>query len=69
MKKLASFALAFALCAACAAPVLADETKTTIITTTIASTYTVDIPANTAIALAESIAEPPPSAISASPCD
>ena len=50
MKKLASFALAFALCAACAAPVLAEETKTTIITTSINPTYTVDIPANTAIA-------------------
>ena len=32
MKKLASLALAFAPCAACAAPVLADETKTTTIT-------------------------------------
>ena len=49
MKKLASLALAFALCAACAAPVLADETKTTTITTTINPTYTVVIPAATNI--------------------
>ena len=49
MKKLASLAFAFALCAACAAPVLADETKTTTITTTINPTYTVVIPAATNI--------------------
>lgn len=49
MKKLASLALAFALYAACAAPVLADETKTTTITTTINPTYTVVIPAATNI--------------------
>lgn len=49
MKKLASLAFAFALCAACAAPVLADETKTTTITTTINPTYTVVIPSTTNI--------------------
>ena len=49
MKKLTSLAFAFALCAACAAPVLADETKTTTITTTINPTYTVVIPAATNI--------------------
>ena len=49
MKKLASLAFAFALCAACAAPVLADETKTTTIKTTINPTYTVVIPAATNI--------------------
>ena len=49
MKKLASLAFAYALCAACAAPVLADETKTTTITTTINPTYTVVIPAATNI--------------------
>lgn len=49
MKKLASFALAFALCAACAVPVLADETKATTITTSIKPTYTVVIPSTTNI--------------------
>ena len=49
MKKLASFALAFALCAACAVPVLADETKATTIKASIPSSYTVVIPAETTI--------------------
>ena len=49
MKKLASFALAFALCAACAVPVLADETKATTIKANIPSSYTVVIPAETTI--------------------
>ena len=49
MKKLASFAIAFALCAACAVPVLADETKATTIKANIPSSYTVVIPAETTI--------------------
>lgn len=49
MKKLASFAIAFALCAACAVPVLADETKATTIKASIPSSYTVVIPAETTI--------------------
>ena len=49
MKKLASFVLAFALCAVCTVPVLADESKTTTIKTTINPTYTVVIPAATNI--------------------
>lgn len=57
MKKLASFALAFALCAVCAVSAFADTTSgttnptsgTTNITTSIPSSYTVVIPAETNI--------------------
>ena len=51
MKKLASFALAFALCAACAVSALAANPTSgvTQITTSIQPTYTVEIPAQTSI--------------------
>ena len=58
MKKLTSFALAFALCTACAVPVFAADATSgvtnptsgkTNITTNIQPSYTVDIPADTAI--------------------